>query len=151
MPLLLGESLEPRVGAVVGVERCNLGMLILATRVTTAKSRDRWSRVWGRWWVSRDAQVMQILATVVTNAEGHHHWGSGSRVGAVVGVERCNLGMQNLATVVMKAKSHDRWSRVWGRWWASRVQGRTWFARTWRGRWSTAERARTASRPAHRV
>jgi hypothetical protein len=48
-------SLEPRVGAVVGVERCNLGMQILATGVTKAKGHHRWSRVWERWWVSRDA------------------------------------------------------------------------------------------------
>ena len=34
-------SLEPRAGAVVGVERCNLGMQILATRVTKAESHHR--------------------------------------------------------------------------------------------------------------
>jgi hypothetical protein len=39
-------SLEPRVGAAVGVERCNLGERILATRVTKAKSHHRWGRVW---------------------------------------------------------------------------------------------------------
>ena len=41
-------SLEPRVGAAVGVERCNLVMQILATRVTKAKSHHHWSRVWER-------------------------------------------------------------------------------------------------------
>jgi hypothetical protein len=48
-------SLEPRVGAVVGVERCSLGIQILATMVTKTKSHHHWSRVWERWWVSRDA------------------------------------------------------------------------------------------------
>ena len=48
-------SLEPCVKTVVGVERCNLGMQILATRVTKAKSHHHWSRVRERWWVSRDA------------------------------------------------------------------------------------------------
>jgi hypothetical protein len=47
--------LEPRVGAVVGVERCNSRMQILVTRVTKAKGHHRWSCVWERRWVSRDA------------------------------------------------------------------------------------------------
>ena len=48
-------SLGPRVEAVVGVERCTLVMQNLVTRVTKAKSHHRWSRMWERWWVSRDA------------------------------------------------------------------------------------------------
>jgi hypothetical protein len=48
-------SLEPRAGALVGVERCTLVMQNLVTRVTKAKSHHRWSRMWERWWVSRDA------------------------------------------------------------------------------------------------
>jgi hypothetical protein len=40
----------------------------LATTVTKAKGHHRWSRVWGRRWVSRDAtrECKQILVTRVT-------------------------------------------------------------------------------------
>jgi hypothetical protein len=56
---------------------CNLVMQVLATRVTKAKSYHRWSRVWERWWVSRDApwESKQILGTRVTKAKSHHRWG----------------------------------------------------------------------------
>ena len=69
-------SLEPRVGAAVGVERCTLVMQNLVTRVTKANSHHRWSRAWERWWVSRDAtwESKQNLATRVTKAKSHHRW-----------------------------------------------------------------------------
>jgi hypothetical protein len=82
------------VGAAVGVERCNLGMQanlgdkgdegkepssleprVGATRVTKAKGHHHWSRVWERRWVSKDAQVMHNLATLVTKAENPHRQG----------------------------------------------------------------------------
>jgi hypothetical protein len=62
--------------------------------------------------------------------EGKEPSSSESRVGAVVGVERCNLGMQILATSATKAKRNHRWSRVWERWWAARSGprfGPPWF------------------------
>ena len=69
-------SLEPRVGAVVGVERCNLGKQAnLGDKGDEGKEPSSLGpRVWERRWVSRDAQVMQVLVTRVTKAEGHHRW-----------------------------------------------------------------------------
>ena len=64
-------SLGPRAGAAVGVERCTLGMQVLAPRVTKAKSHHRWSRVLERWWVSRDEtwESKHILVTRATKAK----------------------------------------------------------------------------------
>jgi hypothetical protein len=52
--------------------------------------------VWERWWVSRDAtwECKQILVTRVTSDEVKEPSSLGPRVGAVVGIARCNLGMQ---------------------------------------------------------
>jgi hypothetical protein len=45
------------VGAVVGVERCNLGMQILATRVTKAENHHRWGRACGSGGGFREMQL----------------------------------------------------------------------------------------------
>jgi hypothetical protein len=77
-------------GAVVGVERCNLGMQSLATRVTKAKSHHRWSRVYEWWCVSRDA-ACGTANLGDKGGEGKEPSSLEPRVGAVVGVERCKL------------------------------------------------------------
>jgi hypothetical protein len=90
-------SLEPRVGAAVGVERCSLRMQNLATGVTKAKSHHhRWSRVWERRWVSRDATwgCKQILVTGVTKAKSHIIVGAACGSGG--GCREIQLGKSNL-------------------------------------------------------
>jgi hypothetical protein len=110
------------VGAVAGVERCNLRMQAtledegdegkepasLGPHVGAAVGVERCS--WG----------MQARLGDKGN-EGKEPSSLEPRVGAAVGVERCTLGMQNLATRVTKAEGHHRWGlRVWERWWVSR-------------------------------
>jgi hypothetical protein len=78
------------VGAVVGVERCNLGM--------QANLGDKGDE---------GKEPPSLVGAALWER-------------SVVGVERCNLGMQSLVTTVTKAKDHRRWSRVWERGWESR-------------------------------
>ena len=82
-------SLEPRVGAVVGVERCNLGKQAnLGDEGDEGKEPSSLEpRVGAAVGVERCNLGMQILATRVTKAKSHHRWEP--RVGAAVGVERC--------------------------------------------------------------
>jgi hypothetical protein len=106
-------SLGPRVGAAVGVERCTLGMQNLETRVAKAKTHHHWGRVCGSGGGCREMQLGDANLGDKGD-EGKEPSSLGPRVGAAVGVERCNLGMQILGTRVTKAKSHRRWSRACG-------------------------------------
>jgi hypothetical protein len=110
-------SLEPRVcvGAVVGVERCNLGMQNLATRVTKAKSRHRWSRVCGSGGGCREMQLGN------TNLGGDGDEGKEPSSLEPRTWERWWVSRdatwdrkQILVTRVTKAKSHHRWGRACG-------------------------------------
>jgi hypothetical protein len=110
-------SLEPRVRAVVGVERCNLGKQAnLGDKGNEGKEPSHhWGRVWKRWWVSRDAtwESKQILVTRVTKA--NEPSSLGPRVGERRWGSRAAQVMQVFATRVTKAKSHHHWGRVWER------------------------------------
>jgi transglutaminase-like putative cysteine protease len=88
--------LELRVYRSGGVcrEMKPVGIQILTTRVTKVESHHRWSRVWERRWVSRDA----ACGNANLGDEGDEGKGPSSlepRVEAVVGVERCS-GNANL-------------------------------------------------------
>jgi hypothetical protein len=85
----------------VGVERCNLGMQILATRATKAESYQRWGRACGSGGGCRRCNLgMQADLGDPEGDEGKEPSSLEPRVGAVVGVERCSWRKQNLATSV---------------------------------------------------
>jgi hypothetical protein len=69
-------SLEPRVGAAVGVERCNLGMQAnLGDKGDEGKEPSSLGPCVGAVvGVERCNLGMQILATRVMKAESHHRW-----------------------------------------------------------------------------
>jgi hypothetical protein len=85
--------LGPRVGAAVGVERYTLGMRNLVTRVTKAESHHHWGRVCGSGGGCREMQLGDA-SLGDEGDEGKEPSSLEPRVGAVVGVERCNLGKQ---------------------------------------------------------
>jgi hypothetical protein len=76
-------SFEPRVGAVVSVERCNLGMQNSATRVTKAESHHRWGRACGSGGGCREMQIGDANLGDKGN-EGKEPSSLEPRVGAVV-------------------------------------------------------------------
>jgi hypothetical protein len=130
-------SLGPRVGAVVGIARCNLGMQAnLGDGGDEGKAPSSLEpRVGAAVGVERCNLGMQNLATGVTKAKSHHRWSRVCACGSGGGCRKVQLGdatpgARVLATGVTKAKSHHRWSRVWERRWVSR--GATWECKTWR-------------------
>jgi hypothetical protein len=124
-------SLEPRVGAAVGVERCNLGMQHLATRVTKAKSHHRKSRACGRGGGCREMQLGNAKLGDEGD-EGKEPSPLEPRAGAVVGVERCSWGMHaNLGDEGDEGKEPALLEpRVWERLWVSRDATRK--CKSWR-------------------
>jgi hypothetical protein len=86
--------LEPRVGAVVGFKRCTLGMQILATRATKAKSHHNAGAAWLSGGGCREMQLGKANLGDECNEGKEKSSLEPALVGAVVGVERCNLGMQ---------------------------------------------------------
>jgi hypothetical protein len=114
-------SLEPRAGAVVGVERCNLGMQANLGD-GGVEGKERAIIVGAACGSGSRCREMQ-LGDANLGDEGDEGRGPsplGPRVGAAEGVSRDVQVMKILATRVTKEKSHHRWGRVWERWRVSR-------------------------------